>query len=406
MKMHSVCFVLLLGVSSAAVLRPLPAAAQPGQFARLGVGARAMALGGAFTGVADDPSASYWNPAGLAQLDNLSFMAVHHRMSLDRTFNFMSAAVPVGYSGSFALSWIGLGISGIEGRTSNSADPDFIFSNNDNALLLSYAHRITGFFFAGINLKLIYQKLYNADAFGAGFDASFLIKASDDIRIGFTAQDLGTRTRWLSGREENFPMVLRSGISFRLLEHLMLAVDAFKAGDNSPSFALGAEYRAANHVPVRLGYQDQDFVGGAGLEVPMNALDLSIDYAFGHDRLDGSESHRISLSLAFSKPHGAGKVREPASQGWQDYAPRKTPRPLDQPAPAGVEKPAPIAQFAVITAKALNVRSGPGIKYGKLGIVRQDQRFRIVEHTGLWYKVALPGNRFGWLYEKYIKIVP
>jgi long-subunit fatty acid transport protein len=40
-----------------------------------GVGARAASLGGAFIGVADDPSAIYWNPAGLAQLHKIEVSA-------------------------------------------------------------------------------------------------------------------------------------------------------------------------------------------------------------------------------------------------------------------------------------------------------------------------------------------
>ncbi len=36
---------------------------------RLGWGARAIGMGGAFTGVADDPTATYYNPAGLVQID-------------------------------------------------------------------------------------------------------------------------------------------------------------------------------------------------------------------------------------------------------------------------------------------------------------------------------------------------
>jgi long-subunit fatty acid transport protein len=39
----------------------------------LGIGARALGMGGAYIGVADDYSASFWNPAGLAQLRRLEF---------------------------------------------------------------------------------------------------------------------------------------------------------------------------------------------------------------------------------------------------------------------------------------------------------------------------------------------
>ena len=50
------------------------------------VGARALALGGAFTGVADDTQATYWNPAGLAKAD--SGIVTMHTMNLRREFNY------------------------------------------------------------------------------------------------------------------------------------------------------------------------------------------------------------------------------------------------------------------------------------------------------------------------------
>ncbi len=42
-------------------------------FANLGSGARAMGMGGAYVGVADDFSAIYWNPAGLGQIHQFEF---------------------------------------------------------------------------------------------------------------------------------------------------------------------------------------------------------------------------------------------------------------------------------------------------------------------------------------------
>lgn len=54
----------------------------------LGVGARAMSMGGAYVGVADDYSAMYWNPAGLGQMRrmemNIGFS--HNRLKNDATY--------------------------------------------------------------------------------------------------------------------------------------------------------------------------------------------------------------------------------------------------------------------------------------------------------------------------------
>ena len=47
-----------------------------GDFLTLGVGARPLSMGGSFTAIADDSTATYWNPAGLAQLTHaeMTFM--------------------------------------------------------------------------------------------------------------------------------------------------------------------------------------------------------------------------------------------------------------------------------------------------------------------------------------------
>ena len=48
-----------------------------------GVGARAMGLGSAYVALADDPTASYWNPAGLAAIKNTQVTAMHNEWILD-----------------------------------------------------------------------------------------------------------------------------------------------------------------------------------------------------------------------------------------------------------------------------------------------------------------------------------
>ena len=44
-----------------------------GGFALSGVGSKAIGMGGAFRGLADNWSAAYWNPAGLCQLSQSEF---------------------------------------------------------------------------------------------------------------------------------------------------------------------------------------------------------------------------------------------------------------------------------------------------------------------------------------------
>jgi len=48
-----------------------------GEFLNIGVGVKARALGNAFVALADDPTATYWNPAGIYYCNNLSFNIMH-----------------------------------------------------------------------------------------------------------------------------------------------------------------------------------------------------------------------------------------------------------------------------------------------------------------------------------------
>ena len=59
-------------------------------FSRMGLGARALGMGGAFVAVADDGFASSFNPAGLVQLKRPIFSASYRFMSLDRKLSYVS----------------------------------------------------------------------------------------------------------------------------------------------------------------------------------------------------------------------------------------------------------------------------------------------------------------------------
>ncbi len=78
--------VLLLSLTAFFLLPAVAPASNIG--INRGIGTRAMAMGGAFTAVADDPFAVYYNPAGLAQVEGnkfyVEYMAVLPRVYLQR----------------------------------------------------------------------------------------------------------------------------------------------------------------------------------------------------------------------------------------------------------------------------------------------------------------------------------
>lgn len=70
-----------------------------GGFALSGIGSKAINMGGAFRGLADDWSAAYWNPAGLTQLEQSEFtvMGVAISPRVEYTPNITYGGINVGY---------------------------------------------------------------------------------------------------------------------------------------------------------------------------------------------------------------------------------------------------------------------------------------------------------------------
>ena len=82
----------------------------------LGAGPRALGMGGAFAGIADDVSASYWNPAGLSLLEHRELGVMHVTLYEETVYDYAAAAWPILDLGTIAVSGIRLGSTGIEFR--------------------------------------------------------------------------------------------------------------------------------------------------------------------------------------------------------------------------------------------------------------------------------------------------
>src|SRR5262245_19449958 len=171
-----------------------------GEFLRIGVGARALGMGSAFVGLADDGTAAYWNPAGLATLERREVTAMHaEQFGSIVQYDFLSYVMPIGSPGGakhgLGISLVRLGVDEIpdtrglqvidqngNGKFDYPEDrlvvdeSRFIFdSDNDVALLLSYARDLRPGFSLGGNFKIIRQWLGDSlRSTGFGLDAGAL----------------------------------------------------------------------------------------------------------------------------------------------------------------------------------------------------------------------------------------
>src|SRR4029077_20936363 len=111
-------FAFILALSLLAPLSTLHAEAtggQPLEFMSYGAGARSLAMGAAFVGVADDASATYWNPAGLSQITRKELTLMKATLFADTTYDFYSYVQPSKKGGSaWGVSMTNLANSGFE----------------------------------------------------------------------------------------------------------------------------------------------------------------------------------------------------------------------------------------------------------------------------------------------------
>ena len=311
-----------------------------GEFLSLGVGGRALGMGGAHVAVSEDVTSGYWNPAGLAKMNypQISLMHEEHFGSLVN-YNYAAVAIPYGKDMSFAISAIRLGIDGIP-DTRNAlidrqtgeqiSDPtnanwglDYSkiteFSNTDWAFFLSFARKQSDNFYWGANVKFIRRDIAEFGATGIGFDIGALYMPYKNLTLGANLLDVTTTLLvWDTGLNELISPTAKIGAAY-MLEFLggkftpaldfdirfenRRTASYFNLGPVSFDTRVGLEYNYNNLIAVRGGYNDvKQFTIGAGVKLPK----LNIDYTFA--TFNESEvnslpdTHRISLILTLEEP--------------------------------------------------------------------------------------------------------
>ena len=306
-------------------------------FLNIGVGSRANAMGGAFTAIADDATALYWNPAGLVECAHAEITINHSDWFLDIYHEFVGAVIPAGRQ-SFGLCVTYLGVPDQEVRT--IAEPEGTgnyYNASDLMLGVSYAFRFTDQFSMGFTGKFIRQSIYHCSGSAEAVDFGALYHPSyfKWLNIGMQIANFGSSLRF-SGRDIDIkvdhdanhnsndnlpaslstdafslPLIFRFGIAFRPLDNrtnrVVTAIDLIHPSDNTESINLGAEYVFRDMISLRAGYhslfeRDYETTGGltlgCGLQIYIQQMVLVLDYAYRNfgvlDTVD-----RISCSVRF-----------------------------------------------------------------------------------------------------------
>ena len=298
MKKYYFLTVLLCIISGA--LRAQDAGETGLAFLKIGVDARAAGMGDAFTSMARDAAAAYWNPAGLAGTNSNSIVLTHNAWLNDINHEFLAVQM---FSGkhNIALSLNMLFVSGIELRDDRATEQPYGETSAQNtALAAAYATTLFDEWQTGVQVKYLYEKYYLISADGFAFDLGVRNeRLIENISLAFAVQNIGGMAK-LKNEATPLPVTVRTGASYRLPLQLLgsrplVAADVSLYAGGGTRVNLGLEYELYNLLTLRTGYvagsETMDITAGIGI----NYQPLTVSYAFVPYRYDLGNTHRFTL---------------------------------------------------------------------------------------------------------------
>lgn len=305
---------------------PSVARAQDGGYAgaelRVGLGARAVALGEAYSAVADDGSAPFFNPAGSAWLERRMFSASYRVLELDRRHGYLSLLFPVRREAGIGLFWVHSSIGDIMGRD-DIGQPTGELTDHQNLFGFNFSRRFTKTFSLGVNLEYLQKVVAGVSAYSLAFDFGTQYHFKD-VRLGTAKLPLkglivGAAVENVFGRlpfnstkyygqfgslgsstTDTIPINFRLGASYLFREQLLVALDFEKNAKQKGFFHAGGEYTYRKILSFRAGYSHGQPSFGAGLRQPLNAKQaVRLDYAFKASPISERGDHLFSLQFEF-----------------------------------------------------------------------------------------------------------
>ncbi len=289
-------------------------------FLSIGVGSRAIAMGGAFVSTADDASALFWNVSGIARLKGNQIILDHAEWIADINYDFAGVVLNFGSFGVLGATFTSLSMADMERTTEYQPEgTGELFSAGSFAISAAYARNLTDRFSIGFNAKYISEKIFNSSASGIALDIGTLYTTPfHDMKIGMSISNFGTKMQ-MQGRDMliqydidplragnnanlnadlqtdryDLPLMFRVGVSMDVLQNLnnhqlTVAVDALHPSDNVESLNLGAEYVFMDLVALRFGYKqlfsrdsEEGLTMGAGFRYTfLRNVGIRLDYAY------------------------------------------------------------------------------------------------------------------------------
>lgn len=333
---------LLVALILAGMTAPVVHAQHAGAFARVGFGARGIAMGNAQAADVYSGASPYYNPALAPLVEGQSIAASVSALSFDRSLQYLQLGAPLQGRAGFAVGIVHAAVSDIDGRD-NSGFHTGTFSIDEYAGFLSFGLRLSDRVSGGINLQVFQSDLFDglSAARTVGVDLGIAWKLRTNWAAAVVLDDLLARYTWDgsaiggSGSEvtDSFPRRLRFGLSHLRFDGKLLVSAEFESRTSSATlvtfeprilgdgaarlrneetltfqetrFRIGAESTLLDGFALRAGLEQlgDETLGsfrpsaGFSAEQPMGELRIRVDYAFGMEAQAGGRMHFVTLRV-------------------------------------------------------------------------------------------------------------
>jgi hypothetical protein len=312
---------------------------------KVGVGAKAVAIGSAATTESGDVNQIFWNPAGIAlEPGKMQATFSYNNWLVDLDHNAFAASRGFGKIGTFAVGAMMSGVSGIEADRDYAEGLNIDYGGGDTFdyssmyIALAYAKQFTNKLSLGATVKYYREEIdvESVDAVAFDFGAIY--------RIGFRDLTLGARIQNLGGDLEYYyvpvslPMVFSFGVSMSVIQSQTFDitgfVDATKYLDSEQLVFAGFQSSFYKNIHFRAGYKfnysgvrdeyderesymknedevrshwydveeyyrtDEGASIGAGIDIPYAGHKMTIDYSWTAFRLL-DDVNRFSFTISF-----------------------------------------------------------------------------------------------------------
>ena len=284
-------FILFMTFSTVLVYASVGAA-----FLKIPVDAKICGIGEAAAAYVDNPSALFYNPAGLVNIESFNLFFMHNEWLLDMNHEYVAAGFGSKDIGTFGLSFNYWGSGEIQGITiRGDTIPGYLFSASSWSMNFGYGKAFGKFAF-GLGFKFIGEtnESLSTSAYAGDIGGMYDLPITG-LKIGGSVSNLGTNLK-LDQETYSLPILGRSGWRY---DYKFIGVTQDFIFSENFGVAIGVEYRIREILALRLGYRTGSNTEGfsnlrAGLGVYFKGFGL--DYAFAPYGKLGM-THRFSISF-------------------------------------------------------------------------------------------------------------